>query len=55
MYEAWLEDGDEIKKSLEENKNYKYDTWRFIIDDSEWKDNKKIQDYDSDEDYLFIR
>jgi hypothetical protein len=55
MYEAWLEDGDEMKKHLEQNSDYEYYNWRFIADDSEREDNQKIQDYDPDEDYLFVR
>ena len=55
MYEAWLEDGDEMKKHLEQNNDYEYHIWRFIVDYSEREDNQKIQDYDLDEDYLFFR
>lgn len=55
MYEAWLEDGDEMKKYKEQNSDYEYYNWRFIADDSEREDNQKIQDYDPNEDYLFVR
>lgn len=55
MYEAWIEDGDEMKKNIEKNSDYDYYNWRFISDDFEREDNQKIQDYDPDEDYLFVR
>jgi len=55
MYEAWIDDWDEMKEYLENHNYPNHDIWTFIVPDTEWEDNHEIKDYDSDEDKIFIK
>lgn len=55
MYEARIDDWDEMKEYIENHDNTMNDIGHFIIPDIEWEDEDEVKEYDSEEDKMYIK
>lgn len=55
MYEARIDDWDEMKEYIENHNNTMNDIGNFIIPDIEWEDEHEVKEYDSEEDNMYIK
>ena len=49
MYEAWIDDWDEMNEYIKQNHEQSDYIWVFIMSDIEWKGSDEVDDYDVDE------
>ena len=55
MYEARIDDWDEMKDYIDNHNNTMNDIEHFIIPDIEWEDEDEVKEYDSEEDKIYIK
>ena len=55
MYEARIDDWDEMKDYIDNHNNTMNDIGHFIIPDIEWEDEHEVKEYDSEEDKMYIK
>ena len=55
MYEARIDDWDEMKDYIDNHNNTMNDIGHFIILDIEWEDEHEVKEYDSEEDNMYIK
>ena len=55
MYEARIDDWDEMKDYIDNHNNTMNDIEHFIIPDIEWEDEDEVKEYDSEEDKMYIK
>jgi hypothetical protein len=46
MYEAWIDDWDEMKEYVQKNHEQSDYIWAFIMSDIEWEGSDEVDEYD---------